>query len=307
MVSAALLVPLLAAAGGNPGERIVSGEGLVGVRVNGQAAVLRIDPAAPAMPLINSKLAESARLKMTGSWGVSIGYSVGGTSVMSRTQVIPVDLGGGAAKRRVGWTSRPFAAVADGSVGPDAFPEPIVRFQLRAPIAGEKTISLPMERDTALLGMFGNFSATFGRIDVGGEPMRVRFDPNHARSLVTAGGGARLARLNDGAISGEAVPTEIFFGVERPVRTLTLRRPFQLGPLTIPTLGIRTADYGNVSGIRDAQAAEKPADPDEIVITAKGKKRDVRHDMLSLGADYLSRCSSIVFDRGGSAIRLTCA
>ena len=301
------LVPFLMAAERDPSERVVTGKGLVEVRVNGETATLRIDPAAPAMPLINSQLAESARLKMKGSWGVGIGYSVGGTSVMSRTQVVRVDFGDGDIKRRVGWTNRPFADVADGTVGPEAFPEKIIRFKLRDAMTGERTISLPMERDTAPLGMFGNFSATFGRIDVGGEPMRVRFDPNHARSLVTAGAGARLAHLNNGVISGNAVPTEIFFGVRRPVRTLALQLPLELGSLNISTLGIRTADYGSARGIREAGETEKPADPDEIVITAKGKKRDVRRDTLSLGADYLSRCSSIAFDRGTKSIRLTCA
>ncbi len=298
------LVPLLIAADRAPAERVVTGKGLVEVTVNGEKAVLRVDPAAPAMPLLDAGFAERSRFKTTGHWGVGIGYKVGGTSVMSRTQVVPVDLGAGRIKRRVGWTARPFAPAGDGSVGPEAFPEAIVRFQFRAPIAGETTTVLPMERATGPLGLFGNFSATFATIEVGGEPMHVRFDPYHARTLVTAGAGARLAAFHDGSVSGAAVSTEIFFGIERPVRTLSLARPLRIGTLSLSTLGLRTADFGNASGIREAGAA---ADPDEIVVAAKGRKRDRRRDTLSLGADYLSRCSSIVFDRGRDVIRLTCA
>lgn len=294
-----------------PAERVVEGDGIVDVSVNGTPARLRIDPAAPGMPLIARELAVRSGLKMEGGWGIGIGYSIGGVEVMSRTQLVRLDFGepGGkdADKRRVGWTSRPFAEVADGSVGPDAMPEPVVRFRLRDAIAGERTVTFPAVRTTGPFGMFGHFSATFAEIEVGGEPMRVRFDPHHPRTLATAGAGVRLAQLHDGAVSGDTVPTEIFFGVERPVRTLTLKRPFSLGPLAIESLGVRTSDYGNTSVIREASAPVDAADPDEIVVTDKRGKRDTRRDVVSLGADYLARCSTIVFDKPAKQIRLTCA
>ena len=110
---------------------------------------------------------------------------------------------------------------------------------------------------------------------------------------------------SDGALSGEAVPTEIFFGIERPVRTLTLARPMAIGALSLATLGVRTQDAGNAGAIREAGAVVPTPDPDEVVVTAKNK-RDVRRDVLSLGADQLSRCSSIVFDKPAKQIRLSC-
>lgn len=297
----------LTGASGPPQERIVEPPALVAVRVNGVEAQLRIDPAAPAMPLLDRSLAERAKLKLTGSWGISIGYAVGSTSVMTRTQSVPFDFGDGAHKRRVGWATRSFGSVADGSIGPEALPERVIRFRLGPSRPGERTASFPMERDGALLGMFGNFSATFAQLDVGGEPLRVRFDPYHPRSLATAGAGARLARLYDGVVSGPSVPTEIFFGIQRPVRTLSLRRPFSLGPLVLTEVGLRTADYGRSTRIPEANAPPEPADPDEVVVTARDKKRDARRDTISLGADYLQRCSSLVFDRPASRILLTCA
>ncbi len=118
---------------------------------------------------------------------------------------------------------------------------------------------------------------------------------------------ARLAAAHGGTLSGDAVLTEIFFGVERPVRTMTLARPLALGMLSITTLGVRIGDYGRTASIREADAPVEAVDPDEIVVTAKGGKRDMRRDTLSLGADYLKRCSSIVFDKPARQIRLTCA
>ena len=44
---------------------------------------------------------------------------------------------------------------------------------------------------------------------------------------------------------------------------------------------------------RDTTAGE----PEDIVVTGKGLKRNPGSDTLWLGSDYLSRCSSIVFDR----------
>jgi hypothetical protein len=306
LVGAVLLAATLSAADRVPAERVVSGAGLIAVSVNGHAATLRVDPAAPGLPLIDVETARAAGLKLDARVAGRVGYLVGTTVVTARTQVTRVDLGAGPSRRRVGWTDRPFALVADGTVGPEALPEPVVRFQLRAAMQGERTISIPMDRDTLLLGM-GHFGATFGRVEVDGAPMRVRFDPYHARSLVTAGAGARLARVYDGVISGAVVPTDIFFGVRRPVRTLTLRRPFRLGVLAITTLGIRTADQGSAGGIREATAVESQGDPDEVVVTARGSKRPSRHDTMSIGADHLSRCSAVVFDRRAQLIRLMCA
>jgi hypothetical protein len=296
-----------------PRERVVSGDGVVAAWIAGVPLRLRIDPAAPAMPLIDRALAERAKLKLTGNWGIGIDYSVGGTTINTRTQTVPFDLASASdsrvalGKRRVGWASRPFATGVEASVGPAAMPEPIVRFQLHAPRPGETTTTFRARHDSALFEIFGSFSATFAEIIVGGAPMRLRLDPWHARTLATAGAAVRLAAAHGGTLSGDAVPTEIFFGVERPVRTMTLARPLALGMLLVTTLGVRIGDYGRTAAIREADAPLEAVDPDEIVVTAKGGKRDMRRDTLSLGADYLKRCSSIVFDKPARLIRLTCA
>lgn len=297
----------LIAAATPPTERVIDGDAMLDVTIDGLPTRLRVDPAAPGMPLIDLALAERAGLKLTGKWGIGIGYAVGNTSVMTRTQVVRLDLGRGPDKTRVGWARHPFTSAAPASVGPGGLPEPIVRFQLRTASPGETTVTLRAVSGSALFGLFGNFGATFAEIEVGGEPMRVRLDPHHPRTLATAGAAVRLAQLHDGVVSGEPVSTEIFFGVERPVRTLTLRKPLAIGVLAIPVLGVRTGDYGNAASIVDADAPVNVPDPDEVVVTAKGKKRDPRRDTISLGADYLARCSSIVFDKPAKQIRLTCS
>ncbi|GAA3255764.1 hypothetical protein GCM10020258_14510 [Sphingomonas yabuuchiae] len=150
--------------------------------------------------------------------------------------------------------------------------------------------------------LFGGWAERFAIIMVEGQPMRVRFDPHHPRTLANAGAAVRLARAYGGTLSGSTSPAEIAFGVERPIRAMTLATPLTVGPLSIATLGVRTVDHGNTDTIADA---DQHADPNEVVVTGKGK-HDIKRDRLSIGADQLNRCSSIVFDKPARQIRLSC-
>lgn len=85
---------------------------------------------------------------------------------------------------------------------------------------------------------------------------------------------------------------------------MRLARPLPVGGLSLSSVGVRVADAGTVTAIPEAGAA--PPDPAEVVVTGKGKKRDWRQDVLSLGADVLGRCSAIVFDKPAKQVRLSC-
>jgi hypothetical protein len=152
--------------------------------------------------------------------------------------------------------------------------------------------------------VFGRLSGEFAQIIIGGQPVRIRFDPYHPRTTVTANAASLIAEAQRGTLTGSAEPVEIAFGIARPVRTMTLATPLAVGPLLLSTIGVRTSDVGSAAAIPEADAA--PPDPDEIVVTAKGK-RDPKRDRLTLGADLLDRCSAIVFDKPAKQISLTCA
>jgi hypothetical protein len=293
------LLALLAAApaSAQTGELVVSGDGIVPVTVNGVPARLRIDPSAPALPILTSDYAARARLR---AGPFAFGYMVGPEMVSGRSAVARIAIGAGASprKRRTGWTQRPFAAGVDGVIGPGRLPERVVRFVLGPARPGERTVALPMADEG---GMFGGWGHSYAVVDLGGAPLRIRFDPHHPRTLATAGAGVRLAAQNDARIGGEVESLEIAFGIARPVRTLHLGRPLQIGPLTITRLGVRVADFGNAAAIR-----EEGGDPDEIVVTGD-RRRDPDRDRIAIGADLLARCSSLVFDRRAREIRLTCA
>jgi hypothetical protein len=285
---------LLTAATANPSERYVDADGIVAARLNGTAARLRIDPAATAMPLLTADAAQRARLK-PGPFAVR--YAVGPERVAGRTAVAKMDLGSGERRQRVAWADRPYAAGFDGVVGPGGVPEAIVTFRLRAKAPGERIATLPMIDQGGLAAGWGE---RFGQIVVAGQPLRVRFDPHHPRTLATASAAARIARAHDGVFTGGTDLTEIAFDIGRPVRGLRLARPLVVGPLAIDALGVRTADMGSAAAIR-----EEGSDPDEVEVSA-GRKPDPRHDRLSIGADLLERCSTISFDKAARVIRLSC-
>lgn len=291
---AIFILPALALSGASvPAERVVTGNGVIPATIKGVAGTLRIDSAGTSMPIVTIGFAERAGLKK-GMFGIR--YAVGPERVAGATAVAEVDLGTGPLKRRVAWTARAFTPAADGVIGPGGVPEPIVRFVLGPPRAGGRTITLPLIDQGGIASGWGE---RFGQITVGGFPMRVRFDPHHPRTLATAAAAARIASVYGGTIGGDTVQTEIAFGIQRPVRLLTLAQPLAVGPLSVTVLGVRTADVGSADAIR-----EEGDDPDEVIVA--GGKRDPNRDRLSIGADLLGRCSSLVFDKPARLIRLTC-
>lgn len=279
-------------------ERVVSGDGIVSVILNGAPGRIRIDPASPALPIFTSPFAAGQAGLRAGPFAFA--YLVGPEQVAGRSAVGRIAIGEGARprKRRVGWTERAYAPGADGAIGPGGLPEPVVRFVLRPPLPGERTISFPLEDEG---GLFGGWGGTYALIDLGGEPLRVRFNPNEPRTLATAGAAIRIANLHDGRVGGDPALAHIAFGISRPVRTLRLGTPLRLGPLAIAELGVRTADFGNAAAIR-----EEGGDPDEVVVTGD-RRRNRNRDRLALGADQLRHCSMLVFDKRARQVRLTCA
>lgn len=284
----AVVAPFAIGAARAPIDYVVHGDGIVAVRIGGQPARLRISPWAPAAPTLNPDFADRAGLH--GGW-FRAAVKVGPVKIKGDTGVTTLDFGKVAFKRRAVWFEKPYARGADAAVGPGGLPVDIVRFDLRAPAPGERTVTLPLIQKP--------FLPTFAALDVGGRRLIVLFDPLHERTLATAGAGQSLAAALGGQLTGETGRAEVAFGIDRPVRLLRLARPLTIGPLRFDAVAVRISDNGSTAGIADADA-----DPDEIVVTAK--RNGDRRDTLIVGRDQLDRCSSIIFDKPARQIRLSC-
>lgn len=300
----ALTGVMLMAASSAPGERVVQGDGVVAMSIDGARGRLRIDPAAPGVMLLSPDFAPGVKPTGKGFLTFGVMYNVGGERVSGPTKVVKLGIDGGKpGKRRVAWPKRAYAPGADGVIGPAGVDEPVVRFVLGPAHAGERTAILPMAE---VGGLFASWFGTFAEIEVGGTPMLVRFDPRRARTMANASAAVRLSNALGGQMAGATGRQEIAFGIERPVRGMTLARPLAIGPVSLAALVVRTGEGGNVAAIPEAGAPAGEVDPEEVVVAAKGKKHDPRRDRLTLGADQLDRCSSLVFDKPAKQVRLTC-
>lgn len=290
-----------------PHERVVRMGETVPISVNGQVRRVRLEPAAPGLLLLTQDYADAASLKTGGLFQIMPIYAVGDARVVAKTAVARFAWREGKpSKRRVGWAPLPYADGIDAVMGPAGLDDPVVRFQLHAPRPGERTVAMPMG---SVSGWFGSWYGLRAEVTVGGAPLMVRFDPLRARTVANALAGQRLARAFGGRFDGSAVPQEIAFGIERPVRPMALARPVDIGPLKLSRIWVRTVpdllSGGSTAGIKEAGDPDEIADPADVVVMAKKGKKP-RAGTLTLGADQLDRCSALVFDKPEKEIRLTC-
>lgn len=267
---------------------VVRGDGLVSATVGGASVRIRITPWAPAAPTLNPDFA--ARIGLRGGlFGFAV--KVGPVKVGGQTSVTRFDFGTMTFRRRVVWFDRRYEPVGEGAVGPGGLPAEVIRFELRSPQPGERVATLPLIQRP--------FQPTYTRVKVAGRDVDILFDPQHARTLATAGAGSAIAAAHGGQLVGATGKAEVAFGIDRPIRNLKLARPFAVGPISFDSVPVRIGDSGSVAGIADADA-----DPEEVVVTAKGGAK--RRDVLIIGRDALARCSTIVFDKPAKVIRLSC-
>ncbi|WP_326523312.1 hypothetical protein [Sphingomonas sp.] len=295
---AALAVLLILTIGAAPpAERVIRVGSIVPATVAGLPAQLLVDPGAPSLVMVSGEMAKRAQLR-PGPFAMA--WLIGPVRVPGRTAVVRVDLGSGVEKKRIGWTERPYITGVDGAVGPGGLKDDVVRFVLRAAVPGEREHALPLVDGG---GVFGGAVGLFAQVEIDGAPVRIRFDLRRRDTMTSAGTALTLARANAGTLAEARRPAEIAFGVERPVRRMTLGRPLAIGPLSLTQIDVRTTDFGNADGIAGEGTAP---DPEEVVVTAKGQ-RDRSRDRITVGADALERCSSITFDKRTKLVRLRCA
>jgi hypothetical protein len=274
-------------------QLLVGPDQIITGAINGQPTRYRMMASGTSTLILNPASIERLRIKP--SWlPITIRTDVGPVTMNGHMATITYGVEMQKIKRRVFWFARSPVPDVDGVLGPAAVPDKIVTFNLRPPVSAQKQFILPLV-DRGYEGMGTTMK-------VGGETIFVQWNLTRAITVATAAAGVALANQQDGQLSGPITRTLIAFEVERPVRTLMLKSPLVIGPLQFSQVATRIADYGDASGIADANA-----DPSEITVVAKNskKKGSIEHS-ITVGQEAMAHCSSLTFDKGRMQIILAC-
>ena len=263
---------------------------LIDATVNGEPVHLRVDPEAPGYIILNPSAVRRLGLRRSMS---SSETRIGPVRLTGSSKVAQVAIGGVTGKRRLVWIDREAVAGADGLIAPSDLPFDRVTFAIGAPRQGEGMFELPLE--------FHRGSGLSFPLQVGAAVIHVHFSLIKPHSLATAATGALLSEANSGSWSGEPRNEVIEFGVTRPVRSMTLARPFDLNGLAVRSFLVRTADNrGNMN-----LPPEPNFDPNEVVVTAPSRQRAMLH--FTLGLNRLSQCSRVIWDNTTRRMTLYCS
>ncbi|MBH5322124.1 hypothetical protein [Aurantiacibacter sediminis] len=263
----------------------------VEVTINDQPVQLIIAPDAVSAVTVNGDTAE--RLGLEPSM-FRFMYVIGSTELPFRTDTVRYHMQGGTFRRRTAYSERQIVEGADGTVAPGHFPQERVVLTLREPTAADRPHAFPLERmGRSLVGTV---------IEEGGVPIHVAFSFDRPETLITATGGRILADNYRGYFEGEPREIPIIYGVERPVRSLTLRDPLMLGDLEVRNIAVRVSDHGNSEGINDAPSPE--SDPNEIVVSAN--TGEIPRQFMYLGMETIGHCASITYDFDEEVLTLMC-
>lgn len=191
----------------------------------------------------------------------------------------------------------------DGSAGPWAIPFDRIIVRLSPATGTESTQEFPYYGDLNNGSTSAYTDATFGTAVAFGVERELKYP------LASAATGAAIAAAYGGTLSGETWDEPIAFGVTRPVRLMTLERPFVVGPFAFTQIAVRTRSTRDAAGSGEAIAEAEDADnldPQEIVVEALGKKAKKPAFTFSIGRAALNQCASITFDKAVRKISLSC-
>jgi hypothetical protein len=191
----------------------------------------------------------------------------------------------------------------DGSIGPWAIPYDQVTVQISSPKGTEQSHDFPYFGDLSNGSVTGHKDPSFGTAVTFGVERDLPYP------LASAATGAAIAAAYGGTLSGEAWDQPVGFGITRPVRLMTLERPFILGPFAFTKIAVRTRSARDAAGSGEAiaeSADPEDVDPQEIIVTGLGKKAKNPAFTFAIGRTTLNQCASITYDKVARKIILRC-
>lgn len=272
----------------------------VAATVEGQPLSLRILSGGPDRLVLDARSAARLRLKPALFVGRASLNVAGRREFVGRNRPVELMIGGASHKTRALWFPQAPAMPADGTIGPWGLP------QKRVTLTFGEADTAAIRTEFPLLGGVDSSSVTGYREATFGMYLGFDLDDRSQLPRASAAAGAAIARVYGGTLSGATWDVEIAFGIKRPVRLLTLERPFKIGPLSFTKIAVRVRDRIDAAGrgdnIREAETVE---DPSEVVVTAKVKGRPPIFSFV-VPRTAMAGCSRLSFDKQAKRIELWC-
>lgn len=265
---------------------------LIDAWINGHPVRLRVDPSGSGYVILNPATVERIGLERS---LIRSSTRVGPVRLEGWSKVVRMRIGDTEGRRRLVWIDRPVVADADGLISPADMPYDEVTFELGRARSDERDYILPLQ--------FPRGEGLFYPLNSGGEQIHVKFSLIKQNSMATGAAGALLSGQFAGRWTGDPREALIDFGVARPVRPLGLGQPVMLEALDLRTFLVRAGDHRGTLEL----PPEPDADPDEIVVTGAGGKRQRARYGLIVGLDRLSSCSRLVWNNLNRQLTFRCA
>jgi hypothetical protein len=300
VVAAAVLAAVPVRAQGQRELALAVADNIIEVTLNGAPVRLEVTAEAFGAAVINPDVAERLALVPDRRSG----WRFGPVSVEGRGAEAIIGFGHEAREVTVVWATSPVSTRADGMIGIHHLPYDRVTFALRASQPGEVVERLALKRVGRL---FGN-TRIGAPIKVGKRELLAIFVPEFTpHNLVTAPTATFLATHLDGGFTKEPASTvNMRFGVIRPVRTMLLAQPLEIGSLAVTRFAVRYEDYGSTAPVGEVAENDPRFEKGRILVSAR--KGQGRPDLLTrIGAEQLSACSRLTYDLAASVIELACA
>lgn len=299
-----MLVPVgLDAAAADPAaptEMSVKPDELVPATVEGKPVALRILSAGPDRLILNAASATRLGLKPALLVGRANLNVAGRREFEGRNRPVDFMIGGIAAKGRAIWFPAAPPGPGDGSIGPWGLPHAHISLVFGAKDQAAERYDFPLLGNVDGGSVTGYREPSFG--------LYVAFDLNDPGPypVASAAAGAAIAKAYGGQLSGPSWDVEILFGIKRPVRLMTLERPFTIGPLSMRQIAVRVRDRIDAAGRgEDIKDADRIEDPSEIVVSA-GKKGKRPIFGISIPRASMAACYKLSFDKPAKRIELWC-
>jgi len=259
--------------------------------VDGKPVKIQVNLTAEKTLIVNADAANRIGLQSSTSRARGV---IGHQTFSASSTVAEYVIGGMTTKHRIGWYDTIATPGVDAVIGPAGVSQDVITVQLRPAQQGERTFTLP------LIVVQENYGRIGTVVQIGDQAVAVGWDMTRDSTLITAAAAADLAKANGGHFVGEKRKDRVVFDVQRPVRAMDITTPFAIGPINLTHVTAWVGDYGDTSQVPDDQA-----DPNEIVVTAKGSKIQSFHAIV-IGRNDMAQCSSVTYDKPGRQIRLVC-